>query len=164
MLLGLEGVVYRGVYRPNRPQALDLRFRRGEPVDLYRLEVMRSANALAAAAPMPGSNVLGMIAKGDVTTSDYTDTLDPAIDEALENHDEIRLLYVLGADFTGYSGGAMWEDAKLGAKALKFEMIAVVTDNEWIRHTVDAMGWLIPAKVKTFHVSEEADASEWITS
>ena len=114
--------------------------------------------------PALPDNVLGMVAKGRIVASDYTDTLDPAIDDALERHDKIRLLYVLGADFTGYEGGAMWEDTKLGMKASKFEMIAVVTDNEWMRHGVDAMGWLIPCEVKTFHVSEEADASEWITS
>jgi hypothetical protein len=32
------------------------------------------------------------------------------VEQALSEHDKVRLLYVLGAEFTGFSGGAMWED------------------------------------------------------
>jgi hypothetical protein len=41
---------------------------------------------------------------------------------------------------------------------------ALVSDEPWIRHTVDVLGYLIPGKVRTFSVAEEADASEWVTS
>lgn len=114
--------------------------------------------------PALPDHVLGFIAKGKVTADDYTNTLDPAVDAALENHDKINLLYVLGADFTGYEGKAMWEDAKLGAKVAQFDKIAVVSDQDWIRHAIDVVGYLIPAKVRTFGVDAEADASEWVTS
>jgi hypothetical protein len=58
----------------------------------------------------------------------------------------------------------MWAIGQIGMKHLtNWEKIAVVTDNEWIRHTVDTMGWLLPAKVKTFSLADEADASEWVT-
>ncbi|MCZ7529934.1 MAG: STAS/SEC14 domain-containing protein [Acidimicrobiia bacterium] len=115
--------------------------------------------------PALPDNVLGFIAKGEVTAQDYETTLDPEIERALESHDKIRLLYVLGEDFTGFSGGAMWADGKVGMKHFnRWERIAVVSDKDWIRHTIDSVGWLLPAKVRTFHVSEEADASAWVTS
>jgi hypothetical protein len=46
----------------------------------------------------------------------------------------------------------------------RFEMIAVVTDRDWIRHTVNVLGYLIPRKVKVFSLADEAEAGEWLTS
>lgn len=115
---------------------------------------------------IPGlpENVVGFVAKGEVTRQDYEETFDPAVEQALEEHDKIRLLYVLGADFTGYTGGAAWEDGKLGFKHLGgWERMAVVTDNDWIRHAVNAFGYLIPGRVKVFEVKDQAEASEWVT-
>ena len=115
--------------------------------------------------PALPDDVIGFIAKGEVQRSDYESTIDPAVEETLSNHDKIRLLYVLGADFDGFSGGAAWEDGKLGMKHLtRFEMIAVVTDRDWVRHTVNLFGYLIPGKVRVFPLAEEADASEWLTT
>ncbi len=115
--------------------------------------------------PALPDNVVGFVAKGEVTREDYENTIDPAVERALEQHDKIRLLYVLGAGFTGCSPGAMWADGKIGMKHFtRWERMAVVTDKDWIRHTIESVGWLMPAKLRTFHVSEEADASEWVTS
>lgn len=116
---------------------------------------------------IPGlpDHVIGFVAKGEVTAADYEEVLEPAIEDALARHDRLRLLYVLGADFTGYSGGAAWEDGKVGmAHLTKWEKIAVVSDKDWVRHTVNVVGYLIPGKVKVFSVAEEADASEWVTA
>lgn len=116
---------------------------------------------------IPGlpDDVVGFVAKGQVTGDDYTSTIDPAVEEALAHNDKLRLLYVLGPDFDGFSGGAAWEDGKLGMKHLsRWEMIAVVSDNPWIRHTVNVLGHLLPGKVKVFSTAEEADASEWVTT
>lgn len=115
--------------------------------------------------PALPDHVVGFIAKGTVERDDYLSTIDPAIEAALADRDKISLLYVLGADFEGYTAGAMWEDGGLGAKHLtSFDKIAVVADQAWIRHSVNLFGHLIPAKVKVFTVAEEADASEWVTS
>ncbi|MEZ5140971.1 MAG: STAS/SEC14 domain-containing protein [Acidimicrobiales bacterium] len=116
---------------------------------------------------IPGlpDNVVGFVAKGEVRAEDYEQVLAPAVDDALGRHDKLRLLYVLGADFTGYSGGATWEDGKLGMRHLtSWEKIAVVSDKDWVRHTVNVLGYLIPGQVKVFAVADEADASEWVTS
>ena len=72
---------------------------------------------------------------------------------------------MLGADFEGFSGGAIWADSEIGMGHLtRFHRIAVVTDQAWIRHSVGLFGHLMPAEVKVFSVAEEADASEWLTS
>lgn len=116
---------------------------------------------------IPGltGNAVGFVAKGEVTRNDYLEVLVPAVEEVLRSHEKVRLIYVLGKDFRGFSGGAMWEDGKLGVGHLsKWEKIAVVSDEPWIRHGIDAFGFVIPGKVRTFSVADEADATEWLTS
>lgn len=115
--------------------------------------------------PALPDNVVGIVAKGEVTKDDYVQRLVPAVEDALSRHDRIRLLYVLGADFTGFSGGAAWEDGKLGVGHIgRWERIAVVAREAWIRHAVNVFGYLSPGEVKVYDLADEADASAWITS
>jgi hypothetical protein len=72
-------------------------------------------------------------------------------------------LYVLGPEFEGLTMGAMWDDTRVGfAHISRWEKIAVVTDTDWIRHSVDVFGYLIPGEVKGFAIAEESDARSWI--
>lgn len=109
-------------------------------------------------------NVVGIKAIGDVEDDDYEDVLIPAIEDRLERHEKIRLLYVLGPEFEGYEADAVWEDAKLGMKTFtSYERIAVVTDSTLIRRSVKAFGWLMPGDVKVYAVADQADAAAWIS-
>ncbi len=110
-------------------------------------------------------NVLGFEAVGKVQEDDYKSVLDPAIDAALENRDKIRFLYLLGNEFTGYSGGAMWEDTKVGVSDwTKFEKIALVTDHKGYRDGANAVGWMIPGGFRTFSVADLALAEAWVAA
>lgn len=114
---------------------------------------------------LPGlpEDVVGFEAVGEVHADDYKNVLLPALQEALENHQKIRLLYVLGAEFTGYSGGAMWQDTKLGFEHLRsWEKIAIVTDTGWVRDGVKAFGWMVPAEVEAFPTEERGAAESWV--
>ena len=80
-------------------------------------------------------NVVGILAKGEVTRKDYLEVVIPAIDKALKRNAKLRLYYELGSQFTGIDLGAEWEDFKLGIEHLsRWERAAVVTDVAWIRH------------------------------
>jgi SpoIIAA-like len=103
-------------------------------------------------------------AVGEVSSDDYKNVLIPATEAALEKSDRVSLLYVLGNRFDGVSAGAVWEDTKLGLEHLRhWELMAVVTDVEWIGHAVKAVGWMIPAKIRVFPTSERAAAEAWVT-
>lgn len=109
------------------------------------------------------SNVVAIEAVGEVKAGDYQSVLDPAIETAASENDKIRFLYVLGDDFTGFSGGAMWEDTKAGiGHWTRWERIALVTDNHTYHNGVKAVAWLIPGEVKLFTVAESDAAKEWI--
>jgi hypothetical protein len=109
-------------------------------------------------------NVVGIRAEGKVHSADYKSVADPAVEAALAASDSIRLLYVLGEDFDGYSGGAMWADTKLGiSNRSAWERIAVVTDHQAYADGVKAMGWLMPAEVRVFPVRELDEAKSWVS-
>ena len=109
--------------------------------------------------------VVGIRASGKVTRDDYEQVFIPKVDSVLQSHDRVRILYVLGDDFDGYSLGAMWDDTKVGAEHLRaWERIAVVTDVDWVEHAVKAFGWMIPGKVRVFDDDDLDDAREWVAA
>lgn len=108
--------------------------------------------------------VLGLRASGEITANDYTTVLVPAIEDKLTQHKKVRLLYVIDDAFKGFSGGAAWEDAKVGMKHLtSFERVAVVTDVDWIEKSVKAFGFALPGEVRVFDDDDLEDARKWIS-
>ncbi len=108
-------------------------------------------------------NVLAVVCHGRVTKDDYEKVLVPAVIEALKRHDKLRLYYETAGDFDGIDPGAVWEDFMVGmAHFTRWERIAVVTDADWIKHTMGFFSFLMPAQMKTFSGAEAADARAWI--
>ena len=107
--------------------------------------------------------ILGFRASGEITAGDYRDVLVPAVASALEEHEKLRMLYILGDDVTGLSGGAAFQDTKVGlGHYSKWERVAVCTNKDWLRHSVDIFGHLIPGEVKAFTMAEEREARAWL--
>ncbi len=106
------------------------------------------------------TGVIGFRAVGTVEPDDYKNVLDPAIDAAGEH---VRLVYLIGDDFDRYSLGALWQDAKLGGgHSLKtWERVALVTDHDWIGHSVSLFAPLMPGKVKVFPLAQRDEAIGW---
>lgn len=117
--------------------------------------------------PLPDTpdGSLGFEAVGQVVSDDYRDVLVPAVDAALAEHGRVRLIYLLGDRFEGYSGGAAWEDSKLGLEHFsKWERCAVVTDVSWMEHVVKAFGWMMPGTFRVFPTAALDDAKSWIAA
>ena len=113
------------------------------------------------------SPVVGIKASGEVTGDDYKNVLIPAVDEALKGGGKVRLLYVLGDDVKGlgFTAGAAWQDTKVGlGHYSSWEKVAVVAGKDWLRHSVDIFGYLIPGQVKAFASDQEAEARTWVSS
>ena len=110
-------------------------------------------------------NVLAFVCSGHVTKADYDTVLVPAVMKAFGKQDQVRLYYETAADFTGLDPGAIWEDFKVGmGHRTQWERIAVVTDVEWIKHTMRFFSFLVPGEMKSFPSSETAQARAWIVS
>jgi len=108
-------------------------------------------------------NVAAFVCHGRVTKDDYETVLIPDIKEMLARHDKLRVYYETAADFSGVDLGAVWDDTKVGlGHFFSWERLAVVTDVDWIKHTVNFFGFLMPAQLRTFSTTEAAAAREWI--
>jgi hypothetical protein len=108
--------------------------------------------------------VVGIEAVGHVEADDYTNVVEPAVRAALERSDKVRLLYVLGEGFEGYSAAASWQDAKLGIGHWReWEKIAIVTDRDWIRDALKALGWMLPGEVRVFAAGDRPAAVAWLS-
>ncbi len=112
----------------------------------------------------PG-NVVALSASGQVTRDDYQKVVVPAVEKALGQHEKVRLYYQIGPDFSGIDPGAMWADTKVGmGHFLRWERIAVITDVEWIKLSVMAFGFLMPAQVNVYSTAEADAARKWISA
>lgn len=108
-------------------------------------------------------NVVAVSASGKVTGADYDDMLIPLIEEKLNKHVKICVLYVLGPAFTGFAAEAMWDDAKIGMKHLaSYEKVAVVSDVNWLVNAMRIFSFIIPCQIKTFGNDELSEAKAWI--
>jgi SpoIIAA-like len=110
-------------------------------------------------------NVLALACVGQVTRQDYDSVLIPAVQAALERHPKLRLYYEVTPQFTGVTAGAMWEDFIVGVEHWsRWERLAVVTDVEWMRFTVNAFRFLLPGRMRVFAGSESTEARRWIVA
>ena len=80
--------------------------------------------------------------------------LKPAMDELLKTG-EIRIVEVIASDYEGFGPGGLVEDLKLGFGTVlphhsAFKRIAVVSDKEWVAHTLHALAWIVPGELAVF--------------
>jgi hypothetical protein len=110
-------------------------------------------------------NVLAFVCHGHVSKQDYVDVLIPAVERAFDEHDKIRLYYETASDFAGIEPSAVWEDTKVGLSHLRrWEQFAVVTDVEWIRHTMRLFSFVFPGELRVFPTSDAEEARRWIVA
>ena len=89
----------------------------------------------------------------------------PAMEELLEGG-EIRIVEVIASDYEGFGPGGLVEDLKLGLGSVlthhsAFKRIAVVSDKEWVAHTLHALAWMVPGEISVFGLEELERAKGW---
>jgi stage II sporulation SpoAA-like protein len=107
--------------------------------------------------------VIGFEAGGQLRAEDYRDVVLPALERAASTG-EVRFVIVI-RDFHGVSGGALWQDLKMGVEHLRvWKRIALVTDIEWMSRLTDLFGWMTPGETKTFSLAQRDEAVKWAAS
>jgi len=89
----------------------------------------------------------------------------PAIEELLKTG-EIRIVEVIASDYEGFGPGGLVEDLKVGLGSVlphhsAFRRIAIVSDKDWVAHTLHALAWMIPGEFAVFGLDELEHAKEW---
>jgi hypothetical protein len=79
---------------------------------------------------------------------------------------EIRIVEVIAPDYEGISPGGVVEDLKLGFGTLmkhhsEFKRVAVVSDKDWVAHTMHAFAWMVPGELRMFGLDELEQATKW---
>jgi hypothetical protein len=92
----------------------------------------------------------------------------PAMEELLRTG-EVRIVEVIAPDYEGFGPGGLVEDLKLGFGTVlphhsAFKRIAVVSDKEWVAHTLHALAWIVPGELAVFRLDELERAKEWAAS
>jgi hypothetical protein len=109
---------------------------------------------------------LGFRVSGRLGRADYTDVLEPALKEAVEQTTGLRSLYVIDK-LERMDPSALWEDAKTGfdlsvAHRADWRRTAIVTDQNWLAEAARLFAWMVPGDFRTFRVAELEPAKSWV--
>ncbi|MEE6135182.1 STAS/SEC14 domain-containing protein [Mycobacterium sp. 050128] len=110
------------------------------------------------------AGVTGIRVSGRLNGDDLRD-FKPAM-EGLVSGDEIRIVEVIAPDYEGFGPGGLVEDLKLGLGSVfkhhsAFKRIAVVSDKEWVAHTLHALAWMVPGEIAVFGLDDLERAKQW---
>ena len=104
--------------------------------------------------------VIGFEVTGKLRAEDYRDVVLPALERAAASG-EVRFV-ILFPEFHGMSGGALWQDLKVGIEHLRaWKRIALVTDIEWMNVMTSMFGWMTPGEVRHFPMAQRDEAIAW---
>ena len=109
-------------------------------------------------------DVVAVSAKGLIDHDAYAKELHPMVDASVAADGKVRLFYVLGPEFDGFTAGAAWEDTKLGLSHWSdYERIAVVTDIGWVEMGIKMFAPLMRGRVHLFGMSDWEQAKTWVS-
>lgn len=112
----------------------------------------------------PGT--IGFAVSGEVGREDFRDVLMPALRQAVDSGEALRLFVHVTPDFAANPTGRLLEDAKaemdLGLIARgKWKRVAVVTEVPWVQKFFNRWGWMAPAEVRCVGLGELEEAKLW---
>ncbi|AQT81940.1 STAS/SEC14 domain-containing protein [Mycolicibacterium litorale] len=115
-------------------------------------------------ADMP-AGVTGFRVSGRLS-GDELHKFKPTLDKLLESGADIRIVEVIDSDYEGFGPGGLLEDLKVGFGTVyphhaAFKRIAIVTDKEWVSHTLHALSWLVPGEAAVFGLDDLEGAKAW---
>ncbi|WP_059016564.1 STAS/SEC14 domain-containing protein [Mycobacterium sp. M26] len=111
------------------------------------------------------AGVTGFRVSGRLSGAELRD-FRPVFDGQLERGDDVRIVEVIDHDYEGFGPGGLAEDLKLGFGTVyphhaAFKRIAIVTDKDWIAHTLHALAWLVPGECAVFGLDDLEQAKQW---
>jgi hypothetical protein len=111
-------------------------------------------------------DVIGLRFSGHVTKDDYRNAILPPLKERIDRGEKVRLVVVIDKDFDRFEAGALWEDLRFGLGTglrhlSSWERMALVSDADWVRHSISLLGWLVPGEVRVFPVDQLDAATQW---
>src|SRR5690606_19829007 len=108
-------------------------------------------------------SIAGFRAKGEVSKKDYTEVVEPEVDELVRRTGKINFLLLLDTTIGNYTPGAAFKDFLLGLKHLsKWHKMAIVSEQEGVRKFTDFISSVIPGEARGFSKSQFEEAQTWL--
>ena len=114
------------------------------------------------------AGTLGFRVSGRMERADYTEVLEPALRDAVDQGSGLRSLYVIDR-LERMDPGALWEDAKTGvdvsiARRAAWRRTAILTDQGWLADAARLFGWMVPGEFRVFPLAELDQAKAWVAA
>jgi hypothetical protein len=111
------------------------------------------------------AGVLGLRVGGVLTPADYTEHIEPMLDEAVQDGGRVRCLVEIEDDFAGQTPPAVVDDVRLALRTVgAFDGVAVVTDLAWIRIPAQWAAFVVPFPMRVFSKADRARAADWLAA
>lgn len=105
----------------------------------------------------------GVRAGGLLTREEYDAVVLPLLREAERTDRRMRVLCQIDDDYAGVTPSALWEDLRLGARAIgRFAAFAVVTDVGWMRAACLVAAYAVPYPLRVFGTDRRDEAVAWL--
>jgi hypothetical protein len=110
-------------------------------------------------------DVLGVRARGKLTSSDYRLVLAPRLESMLRQFETVRVLFVMGDAFRGWSLGGAWANTVMDfRRRADFEKVAIVGAPPWEDWCLKLAGFLVAGEIRSFQADRRQDAWTWLRS
>jgi hypothetical protein len=110
------------------------------------------------------SNIVGFKATGEITATDFTETVLPKVNELIEKTDKLNYLLVLETSVKNFTIGAWMKDVFMGIKHLtKWNRAAIVSDAEGVRNFTNFFSYLMPGEFRGFEHKDLQEAIDWVS-
>lgn len=108
--------------------------------------------------PIPNlpDHIVALQKSGEDLDADFENIFVPAVEQAQQKYDKIRLLYQMDSEPSANS--------KVGIKEFaQFEKICLVTDSSAVATKIKNFSFFIPCEIRVFPVAELVAAKTWIS-
>lgn len=101
-------------------------------------------------------HIVALHKSGEDNDDDFENIFVPAVEQAQQKHEKIRLLYQMDSEPS--------DNSKVGLKEFaQFERITLVTDSAAVASKIKSFSFLIPCEIRVFPIAELEDAKLWIS-
>lgn len=108
-------------------------------------------------------NVVAFRAIGEITKKDYKNVIAPAVEELVNQTDEINFLFLIDTEIKNFTTAAWMEDAIIGLKNFgKWNRAAIVTDSENAISFTNKFSYIAPGEFRGYKKDAYNEALNWV--
>lgn len=112
----------------------------------------------------PG-HVAAYKASGAVSKEEYEQVVMARVDQVADLYGKINFLVYLETDMSNYSIGAFMKYLKVSFEHFtKWNRMAIVTDERWLRVAYDIVGILVHGEIRSYPLGDLKSAKQWVSA